>query len=215
MTIRAGLALDITRTSDAIKPAGTVIMQSPEYGTVMRKGETLCVTVSTGPEEQMIPNVVGKSVTEARTELDRLGFTLLVLPEREISAEPWDTVLSQNPKSGELMPNSTVVQVTLSGGSVVLPNFVGMTRKDALFMVQQMKLTLTEIRQIPVDDATQFERVAAQFFTDDASNDYQPGEKVMQQTQVTLAVYVPSEAALAAAAEATEDAPQSTQEAAP
>ena len=214
LAFRAGLIVDITRTSDAIKPTGTVIMQSPEYGTVMRKGETLCLTVSTGPEEQHIPDLTGKNVEDARKELVRLGFTLLALPDRKISNLPWDTVLSQTPDAGELMPNGTVVQVTLSGGSVTLPDFVGMTRKDALFIVQQMQLALIEITQIPVDDATQFERIAAQFFSDGTSNAYKPGDTVMQQTQVTLAVYVPSEAALVAA-EATEAAPQPTQEAAP
>ncbi len=194
---RAGLVVEITRTSDAIKPIGTVIMQSPEYGTMMRKGETLSLIVSTGPEEQMIPNVVGKSVEEARTELDRLGFTLLALPERELSALPWDTVLSQNPLPGELMPNATVVQVTLSGGSVALPNFVGMTRKDALFMIQQLRLTVHEIQiqEYPVDDPTQFDRVAAQMIVsddDDKSIQYMPGDTMMQQTaEVTLSVYVP------------------------
>ena len=134
---------------------------------------------------------------EARTELDRLGFTLLALPERELSALPWDTVLSQNPLPGELMPNATVVQVTLSGGSVALPNFVGMTRKDALFMIQQLRLTVHEIQiqEYPVDDATQFDRVAAQMIVsddDDKSIQYMPGDTMMQQTaEVTLSVYVP------------------------
>ncbi|MBR3017487.1 MAG: protein kinase [Clostridia bacterium] len=199
LAIRAGLAVEITRTSDAIKPTGTVIMQSPEYGTVMRKGETLCLTISTGPEEQQIPNLIGKTVNEARTELDRLGFTLLALPDREISTSPWDTVLSQKPASGVLMPNGTVVQVTLSGGSVTLPDFVGMPRQDALFMVQQLKLTLTEIREIPVPDSTQFERVAAQGFSG-GDIDYTPGEQVMQQTEIVLAIYVPDETVKNAAA---------------
>ncbi|MBR5110925.1 MAG: Stk1 family PASTA domain-containing Ser/Thr kinase [Clostridia bacterium] len=214
LAIRAGLLLEITRTSDAIKPTGTVIMQSPEYGTIMRKGETLCLTISTGPEEQQIPNLIGKTVDEAKTELDRFGFTLLALPNRVISNSPWDTVLTQKPAPGDMMPNGTVVQVTLSGGSVTLPDFVGMTRKDALFMVQQMKLTLVEIREIPVDDATQFERVAAQFISDGDSKEFKPGDQVMQQTQVTLAVYVPSEAAKAATA-TTEPASTPRQEATP
>ncbi len=215
LAIRAGLAVEITRTSDAIKPTGTVIMQSPEYGTVMRKGETLCLTVSTGPEEQQIPNLIGSPVDTARKELDRLGFTLLALPERSLSTSAWDTVLSQNPLPGETMPNGTVVQVVLSGGSVTLPDFVGMTRKDALFMIQQMKLTLLEIREIPVDDAKQFERVAAQFISDSDSNEYKPGDQVMQQTQVTLAVYVASENAAAVTAEPAETASPAGQEASP
>ena len=80
---------------------------------------------------------------------------------------------------------------------------------------QQMKLTLLEIREIPVDDAKQFERVAAQFISDSDSNDYKPGDQVMQQTQVTLAVYVASENAAAVTAEPAETASPAGQEASP
>lgn len=204
LVIRAGLTPEINRISDASKPIGTVILQSPEYGAAMRKGETVLLTISTGPEEQKIPDVVGQTVENARKELDRLGFILLALPERSLSTLPWDTVLSQNPPAEQLMPNGTVVQVVLSGGSVALPDFVGMTRQEALFQIQQLKLNLLEIREIPVDDVSQFERVAAQFITDSSSNAYAPGDRVMQQTQVTLAVYVSSQSVAEPAGEAEE-----------
>jgi beta-lactam-binding protein with PASTA domain len=45
---RAGLLCEITRISDAKVPTGYVIMQSPEYGTAMRKNETVFLTISTG-----------------------------------------------------------------------------------------------------------------------------------------------------------------------
>ena len=187
---RAGLSSEVTRISDAKKAAGYVIMQSPEFGTPMRKNETVFLTISTGPEEQAIPSVTGYSVEEARDELERLGFTLLALPERTLSTAAWDTVLSQNPLEGEMMPSGSVVQVTLSGGSVTLPDFVGMTRQEAFFLIQQLHLNLSEIREIPVDDSSQFERVAAQFFSDEKSTPYSVGDQVMMHTQVTLAVYV-------------------------
>ena len=198
---RAGLLCEITRISDAKKAAGYVIMQSPEFGTAMRKNETVFLTISTGPEEQEIPYIIGYSVEEARNELDRLGFTLLALPERMLSTDAWDTVMKQDPLAGEMMPSGSVVQVKLSGGSVTLPDFIGMTRQDALFLIQQLQLNLSEIREIPVDDSSQFERVAAQFFTDDKATPYSVGDQVMLHTQVTLAVYVSNEPEAAATAE--------------
>ena len=199
---RAGLLCEITRITDAKKAAGYVIMQSPEFGTPMRKNETVFLTISTGPEEQEIPSIIGCSVEEARNELERLGFTLLALPERILSTAAWDTVLFQNPGEGEMMPSGSVVQVKLSGGSVTLPDFLGMTRQEALFLIQQLQLNLSEIREIPVDDSSQFERVAAQFFTDDKATPYAVGDQVMLHTQVTLAVYVSNEPEAAATAEA-------------
>ena len=192
LLLRAGLVAELNRISDPIKSAGTVIMQSPEFGTAMRKGETVFLTISTGPEEQAIPRLTGKDVQEARAELERLGFTLLALPKRELSPSAWDTVLSQQPEEGAVMPSGTVVQVTLSGGSVTVPDLVGMTRQEALFQIQQLNLNLTEIVEYQVNDVTQFERVATQTFLGDNAVSYAVGDQVMQQTQVKLVIYVPA-----------------------
>lgn len=193
MVARAGLKAEISRVSDASKAAGTVVLQSPEYGSTMRKNETIFLTISTGPEEQPVPKITDINVETARMELETVGFTLLALPERVLSNTPWDTVLSQSPAEGELLPSGGVVQVTLSGGSVILPNLTGKTRAEAMMLIQQYNLNLTEIKEIPVDDATQFERVAAQQYMDGNLNMYEPGQHAMQQTQVTLAIYVSSQ----------------------
>ena len=187
---RAGLRAEISRTSDAIAPAGTVILQSPEYGTAMRRNETVFLTISTGPEEQPVPRLTGYSAEMARQELEKMGFRFLALPERQLSNDAWDTVLHQSPAEGEMMPSGSVVQVTLSGGCVTLPALVGMTRDEAMLTIQQNKLVLTEIMEIPVADTTQFDRVAAQQYLDSRARQYEPGEQAMQQTQVKLAIYV-------------------------
>ena len=133
---------------------------------------------------------------------------------RSLSSSPWDTVLTQIPVEGEMMPSGSVVQVVLSGGSVTLPDIVGMTRDEAMYQIQQLQLSILEIREIPVDDASQFERVAAQFFSDDKGASYAVGDQVMQQTQVTLAVYVSSQPEAAPSANPTEGTIISEEEAA-
>ena len=215
LVFRSGLMPEITRVSDPVKPVGTVIMQSPQFGTSMRKGETVLLTVSTGPQQQEIPTLIGQNVESARNELDRLGLTLLALPTRQLSTYPWDTVLTQSPAAGEMAPSGTVVQVSLSGGSVTLPNFVGMNQQSAMYQAQQLRLNVVEIRKIPVDDASQFDRVAAQFVSDSASNPCQPGDQVMQQTQVILAVYVSSDSVDATEGVSAEETPALEQEVTP
>lgn len=192
MLTRAGLKAEISRASDPVKPTGTVSLQSPEYGTTMRKGETVLLTISTGPEEQPVPRIAGMQLEEARTELERMGFILLALPDRALSPTAWDTVLAQSPEEGEMLPSGGVVQVILSGGSLTLPNLVGLTRQEAMMQIQQLQLSLNEIKEIPVDDVSQFDRVAAQQFFDGSYTQYAAGDQAMQQTQVTLAIYVPS-----------------------
>ena len=199
---RAGLVSEIIRISDPNVPAGTVIMQSPEYGTSMRKNETVCLTVSTGPEEQKIPKVTDMDVDAARTELERSGFILLALPERELSALPWDTVLSQTPEEGEMMPSGSVVQVKLSGGSVTLPDLVGKQQEEAMLLIQRLNLILQPpVTLIPVNDETMYNQVAAQRYFNAGGQMFMPGEQAMEQTQVSLALYVSEETAKAYAAQ--------------
>ena len=192
---RAGLRYEIIRVADENRSAGTVILQKPEYGTSMRKGEIVYLTISTGAEEKAIPKVTDVSLDEARRELERYGFTLLALPERKLSNAPWNTVLYQSPAAGEMAPSGSVVQVTLSGGSVTLPELSDMLRSDALRLLAELDLELAEIKEIPVQDASKVERVATQRYFDDDMNQYNVGDRVMQKTKVTLAVYVSAEPA--------------------
>ncbi len=187
---RAGLIADISRVSDAERPAGTVIQQAPEYGTTMRQGSKLLITVSTGPQQQEVPRLYGMSVTKASEELEKCGFTLLALPRREVSEKPWDTILTQSPEAGALMNAGGIIQVTLSGGSVTIPYLVGMNRAEALQLAESLGLRITEIVEEPVEEAAKDQLVAAQFFADADNLPVDPGGTVISGTMGRIAVYV-------------------------
>ena len=191
---KAGLQPSISRASDDVVPAGTVISQNPEFGESMRKNDTLYLVISMGPDEKETPNIIGMGVEEARTELERLGFTLLALPDREMSSAPWDTVLDQIPGKGAMLPSGSVVQVRLSGGCVTLPDLVGMTRQEALLLIQQLQLNLIEIREYQVEDPSQAGLVFTQQYLNSSYDAFSVGDQVMQQTQVILGVYTSPDA---------------------
>lgn len=190
---RVGLKAEIIRVSDPVNPIGTVVLQSPEYGTNMRKGETVLLTISTGPAEKAVPRLADMTLEEARTELERMGFTILALPDRILSSKEWNTVVSQEPEEGAVLSSGGVVQVILSGGSVTLPDLVGMTQQEATLKIQQLQLNLTDVKLLAVDDVSLFDRVGSQLFYDDNAQ-YAPGEQAKQHTQVSLVVYVPPQA---------------------
>ncbi len=189
---RASLNYEISRVSNPDKPTGTVILQSPEFDTLMRRGDTIYLTISTGAEQQAAPKLIGMDVEAARAEGERYGFTVLALPKRAVSTRPWGTVLTQSPESDALLSVGSIIQVTLSGGCVTLPELTGKTSDEAMLMIEQLGLNLIEIKEIVVSDSTQFGRVAAQEYTKD-NVVYRVGEQVTQDTQVTLAVYVSQE----------------------
>ncbi len=190
---RARLNVEISRVTDPVKPIGTVIMQSPEYGTTLRLNETVLLTISTGPEKQAVPSLLGMNVDAARAELDRLGFTLLVLPERIKSTEPWDTVLSQTPEKDEMVPEGTVIQVKLSGGSVTLVDLTGKTEEEANALIKSMNIELKDNIYIETNDPNAYGRVSDQIYVGENSELLAVGDQVMQQgVKVALAIYIPA-----------------------
>ena len=187
---RAGLTVEVSRTSDASHPAGIVIQQAPDYNTTMRQGAKVLITVSTGPQEQDVPNLYGMSAAKASAELEKLGFSLMVLSRREVSDRPWDTVLSQTPAAGVSLSAGGIVQVTVSGGSVTIPNLVGMNRAEALQLAESLGLRITEVREITVEEPAKDQIVASQFFTDEDNRPVNPQDRVISGTMGRIHVYV-------------------------
>ena len=60
------------KTAD--QPKGQVIGQDPTGGTKAKKGSTVTLTVSDGPQQVAVPQVVGLTVSSARGRLDKAGL---------------------------------------------------------------------------------------------------------------------------------------------
>ena len=185
----AGLIPEVFRRSDESIPAGFVISQNPAYSAEMRKGDRIQIVISTGPEVKAVPRFIGMGLEEARMEAEENGFTLIPSGERTLSSQPWDTVLTQSPDPDEMMTGGQI-QVTLSGGSVTLPDMTGMLLSDAQELIRRLDLELIEIQKYEVSDASQFNRVATQYFTDENYHQFTPGQQAMQKTNVILVIYV-------------------------
>ncbi len=186
---RAGLNANISRASDDETPAGYVILQSPEFETSLKKGDTVLLTVSTGPKEQPVPSLYGMTADKAREELEKLGFSLLAVSPRVLSDKPWDTILEQTPGAGTMLTAGGIIQVTLSGGSVLIPKLTGLTRQEALTMADSLGLRITDVIEYATDDNTKFEIVADQIFRI-GEEKVNIGDKVMIGTEGAIAVYV-------------------------
>lgn len=77
------------------KPAGTVLRQDPQAGDPYPTAATLWIAAAPLP----VPDVVGKTIGEAKTQLEGLGFT--VVEEGALAeGKPDGTVVSQDPAAG-------------------------------------------------------------------------------------------------------------------
>ena len=55
-------------------PAGQVMATDPVRGTVLKKGDSIMLTVSKGPEKITVPSFVGMTYTKAKEEAEKLGL---------------------------------------------------------------------------------------------------------------------------------------------
>lgn len=90
---------------------GQVAQQTPAGGSRAAEGDTVTLTLSKGPEMVEVPDVVGKKVDEARSELEAAGFT--VEEDRGLLGLFGDTVRRQSVKGGDLAPKGSTVTITI------------------------------------------------------------------------------------------------------
>ncbi|HHT15000.1 MAG TPA: protein kinase [Clostridiales bacterium] len=166
--------------------AGTVALQSYDHGYSLKKGETILVTISTGPKEKVVPYLIGLSQVEAEALLRTYGLHMLV-EETKMDITPIGTVLSQNPPAEWNLSQGEIVQVTLSGGQMTMPDVQGENRQDAIRLLQLCGLPIEKIRvdEVETKDQTLFEKVEVQ--SPEAGSVFMPGG---EDTEVVLAVYV-------------------------
>lgn len=126
----AGYESEVDRKASA-KPKGVVFEQRPDPGTDLERGETVSITVSTGPPRETVPDVVGQPVDEAVEDLRALGLG----SERTeaFAQQEAGTVVRQDPAGGAKLREGGVVQLTISKGPepVSVPDVVGTTSSQA------------------------------------------------------------------------------------
>jgi len=117
--------------SDTVK-AGRVMDQDPNRDSVVPKGTTITLTVSTGPALIAVPDVTNKNQADATNTLQAAGFVVSVT--QAVSEKvPAGNVISQNPVGATKLPKGATVTLTVSSGPppVKVPNLLCMTRKQA------------------------------------------------------------------------------------
>lgn len=108
---------------------GKIVTQMPAPGTKVRRGWSIRVAQSLGPQRIAIPDVTGGSERVAELNILRRGFTLGSIAHVNFSDAPQDQVISQSPPanaSGVAIPK---INLLVSDGPkplvFVMPNLIG------------------------------------------------------------------------------------------
>lgn len=133
---------------------GYVSGQSPEARTRVNRGDTVQVIISRGSDMVAVQRVTGLTQDNAVTALNAQGFLpgeIIVAPSAQLEG----TVIAQEPPAGEKARVGSPVNLTVSGGRVVVPDLVGRREEEAVSNIRALGLTHGQIDYENVSDPRQ------------------------------------------------------------
>lgn len=129
-----------------------IISQDPGENMTVKAGSEVKVVVSTGMETVPMPNLVNKSIAEAREALSGYEIDEIRRTDSTIAA---GKVISTTPKAGEDLNAGDTVTIYVSLGSADLPatvpNLEGLTEVTARNKLTVAGLSLGEVKEVQSD----------------------------------------------------------------
>ena len=147
--------LKYTETEDD-SLVGVVAESNPVQGTEVKSGDTIVLTIYQlkGQQNEVVPDLEGKTESEARREIESLGFKIGDVTYEYSDEIEKDKVISQSgPKVGEEAPLDTVIHLVVSNGKkeIKVPEIVGKTEAEANKLIEDAKLAIGEVTKVYSD----------------------------------------------------------------
>ena len=130
--------------SDDVK-VNLVMYQNPEADTVVRKDDTVLISVSSGPAQLSMPDVVGMKIEDAKALLQSYGFTQMTLYPVLNGDYAIGTVVSQTPAANDKADKETPVSISYSGGKTTVPQLKNLTLAEAESLLKQSQLRINPV----------------------------------------------------------------------
>jgi beta-lactam-binding protein with PASTA domain/tRNA A-37 threonylcarbamoyl transferase component Bud32 len=106
--------VQVVRAASSDTPEGIVFAQNPDPGTEATKSSTVQITVSSGPNQAEVPDVLGEDEATAKETLRDAGFKVHV--ERTDTADPTQdgNVVEQDPAGGTQADEGSTVTIVVA-----------------------------------------------------------------------------------------------------
>ncbi|WP_276915135.1 Stk1 family PASTA domain-containing Ser/Thr kinase [Parvibacter caecicola] len=121
---KLGFQVKTQTASSTNTDEGCVMIQSPTDGEKVKKGSTVTITISTGPdkpETKNVPDVKGYSEGDAAVALENAEFKYSVTYENSDTV-PGGSVIRQYPDAGTALEPGKTVNLTISSGPAQQPD---------------------------------------------------------------------------------------------
>jgi beta-lactam-binding protein with PASTA domain len=129
-----------------------IIAHTPPTGTLVKEGRSIHATQSLGKKDIPVPQLIHKSISDARAELEQLGLTATEPEGRYDDDAPINAVIDQDPRFGELAAKGQNIKLTYSKGasrrSVEMPNLKDMSLEDALEELDHLGLKVSKVTRV-------------------------------------------------------------------
>jgi eukaryotic-like serine/threonine-protein kinase len=160
---RAGAALGLQVVVErqffsATIPEGKIMTQMPSPGAKVRRGWSIRVAQSLGPQRVTIPDVTGGSERIADLNIRRRGLTLGSVAHLNLQDVPQDRVISQNPPANASGVAAPKINLLVSDGPAlpvyVMPNLTGQPLGSATLALQDAGVKVGKVSVIPAQPPT-------------------------------------------------------------
>ncbi len=146
-------------------PEGKIMTQMPPPGTKVRRGWSVRVAESLGPQRVAIPSVTGGSERIAELNIRRRGLSLGPVAHVNLSDAPLDQVISQSPPanaSGVAVPKiSLLVSDGAEPPTYVMPNLTGQPLGSAMLALEDAGIKVGKVSVLSPASASVGEPQAA------------------------------------------------------
>jgi beta-lactam-binding protein with PASTA domain len=134
-------------------PEGKIMTQVPVSGTKVRRGWSIRVAQSLGPQRVAIPDVTGGSERIADLNIRRRGLTLGSVARLQLADVPQDRVIAQNPSANASGISAPKINLLVSDGAeaptYVMPNLTGQPLGSASLALRDAGLKVGKVTVIP------------------------------------------------------------------
>lgn len=128
------------------KTPGEILEQNPPAGTLLTTTREIRVVVAKAREAK-VPNLVGKTIVEAKASLDALGVEITEVT-KDSSKTP-GTVLSQKPAAGVKIQPGTPVELTIAALPLIeVPTVTGKYLNKAKSALKDAGLDVGDVKRV-------------------------------------------------------------------
>jgi beta-lactam-binding protein with PASTA domain len=134
-------------------PEGKIMTQMPAPGTKVRRGWSIRVAQSLGPQRVAIPDVTGGSERVAELNIRRRGLSLGSIARVNLPDAPLDQVISQSPPANASGVAAPKINLLVSDGPeppiYVMPNLTGQPLGSAMLALQDAGIKVGKVSVLP------------------------------------------------------------------